>query len=291
MIVWGGGQGLGNWLQALPAIQCLRDQGIQVFCTPSGSWPNIWKVMENNCDGFIEGKDREIEHFLKSTWYYGEICKTAMVHYKAYESINQVELNWQLAEEFYHFTHQKPLPRPEPAKLNIERMNQSKPKFLAIHPAKTLSKHWDYKIFKKWEPLIIELSKNHNVAVVGTSGDTLEITPTDYGAVDARTDRQSPLGHAQFLKDNCYGLITSASGWAFLGPAAGVKTFTLWGPDSLKRNKPLDDLSHILTNGDCQECYNVTNQGTGIPVCHKNNQCMDFDPKGLSDEITNLLSV
>lgn len=296
MIVFGIGAGIGNVIQAESAIACLRAKGLKVYATKNCTWPDGWRVLDGRVDGYVDDGDSNVKHFIQSCWYRPFNFPNAKTYYVPYEPINQVDLHWKAANQFYYREYGENLDKPSPPKLEPEVTQWDSQKYIAVHPARTLNNEgWKLKLYKDWENLIIGLGKYFlkRVMVVGTSHDNgISGKPSCYSLYGEDCRRSwLPLEHAANLKDRCSALITSASGWAFLGAAIGIPTFVLWGPDSLARNRPLGDNVHILKHDNCQECFEVKTLRTEIPECPYNNKCMDHTSEEIIDEIEKVLSL
>lgn len=293
MIAFGIGQGIGNCVQTEPAIACLRARGLKVYATKNCTWPNGWHVLDGRVDGYVDNGDPNVTHFIQGCWHRPFNFPNAKNYYVPYEPINQVDLHWKAANEFFKREYGKNLNTPLPPKLEVQADVENK-QYIAIHMARTKGNNaWRLKLYseKRWFELVSAFKKNQLLANVGIQEIDLGLGDSTHGFSHELEDKRLPVGslpyeHMRFLKEECKALITSASGWAFMGSAIGIPTYVLWGPDSLKRNEPIGGNVHILKHDDCHECFDIKTLRTNIPECPYNNKCMGHTSKEIIDAIS-----
>lgn len=285
MIAFGINQGIGNIIQAESAIACLRKKGLKVYVNKDCTWDRGWEVLSGRVDGFIDNDHPDVKHFIMGSWARPSWFPNAKQYAVPYEPINQIDLYWKAANKFYKFNFGKSLDKPVAPRLFEQWLGpENEDDYIAVHPASTLHpKGWQLKLYKDWEKLIIDLlDAGEKVAIVGMSKIDKYESKWDLNIRDVRKYATcSPSEHIDFLTENCKALITSASGWAFMGAAIGIPTYVLWGPDSLTRNRPLGANVHILKHDNCQECFKVQTLRTEIPECPYNNKCMNHTSEGV----------
>jgi len=231
VIVFGIGQGIGNIIQAESAIACLRAKGLKVYITKNCTWEYGWRVLDGRVDGYVDIGDPDVKHFMQGCWYRPIGFPYAKIYYVPYEPINQVDLHWKVAKQFYSRQIGKDLALPNPPKLSVQWKNEDQ-KYVAVHPARTLNNvGWKLKLYEKWDKLIHDLlNRGIKVKIVGTKIDCEHLKNQFDESMffdEQGFDIRLPLEYADFLKRNCKALITSASGWAFMGAAIGISILSV----------------------------------------------------------------
>lgn len=252
------GGGIGNIIQAIPAVKCLHKSGyivdLKLHCNSSNDLLEIFKIPavrdiylknEPNCEyeyqlrgPFTPGKIYKAKKNINTKIYYAQHIPEVEIYY---DCVRQIGINLPM----------------EDTEINIGQ-DGPKPKFtntVAIYPG---SKHnWAMKRWNKYDELA-----NHfeHVTLVGTKSDIYSLgSPTwikkqwNWGKhVDVFMGSLKECAH---YISKCKMFIGNDGGLSHVAAATGIKTFVLFGPSCDVKNKPFTKNTHVIAMDlPCRPC-------------------------------------
>ena len=251
------GGGIGNIIQATPAIQSAKMNGhsidLKLYCNSSGDLvifkiPEVDKVYGKDdpvaeydvqLNGpFTPGTRHKAKRFIKTRINYAQHLEEAKVYF---------DLVKQIGVESENFD----------AKINTGSWPavEVDDKNVAIYPG---SKHnWAMKRWDKFDQLASNFDK---VTVIGTEldihshGDPAWIKRSWVWPQNVEFF-SGPLQKAAFLISKCKMFIGNDGGLSHVAAATGVPTFVLFGPSSDIKNKPYAKNAHtVAIDLPCRPC-------------------------------------
>jgi hypothetical protein len=277
------GGGIGNIIQATPAINAAHSEGwnvdlmlhcnstndvLQIFNIPAvrkiylpGRPPKgTYDVQLNG--PFVPGK-KFTKKTLRSRVFYAQHTPEAEVYY---DLVKQIGVKTPMKK----------------IEINIGKKGR-KPKFsnsVAIYPGS--KSNWAMKRWDKYDQLATKLP---HVMVVGTKqdihshGNPTWITKPWQWPKDKTEFFLGTLREVAYAISHCKYFIGNDGGLAHIAAATGIPTFVLFGPSSHVKNKPYADNAHVI--GIDLPCRPCQFRKTATPIfdgnkanCNNNMRCM-----------------
>ena len=252
------GGGIGNIIQATPAIQAVASEGHQIdlmlHCNSSADYQiyklpcvnNIFdkqrppnKSYDVQLNGpFTPGARYQTKKVFKTRIYYAQHIEEAKVYY---------DLAVQMGVK-------TPMPDAKIAVGNWPKHNKD-PDTIAMYPG---SKHnWAMKRWDKYDQLALKFKK---VVVLGTDKDIKSHADPTWikkpwkwpKHVEFMTGGLQEIAYAILT---CKAFIGNDGGLAHVAAATGIPTFVLFGPSSDVKNKPYSKNAHVVAiDLPCRPC-------------------------------------
>ncbi len=276
------GGGIGNIVQATPAIQAISSEGHKVdlkLCCNSSNDMDIFRIPSVR-NVFVD-KNPEFEYdfqlngpFTPNTKFKCKSIKFSQINYA--QHIAEAEVYYDLAKQIGITT-----PMPD-CKINVgEPSFDIDPETVAIYPGS--KPNWAMKRWDKFDDLCNRFKK---VAVVGTEQDIVShgspawITK-EWKWPDNVSFFTGSLQNMASIISKCKMFVGNDGGLSHVAAATGVPTFVIFGPSSYIKNKPFS--SRCFSIGidlPCRPCqFNKGPDGKQIfdgdkGNCHHNMKCM-----------------
>lgn len=251
------GGGIGNIVQATPAIQAAKFDGhridLKLHCNSSADMdvfniPSVRRVYtkqipEEKYDAqlngpFTPGTRYKAKHYYKTRINYAQHIEEAKVYF---DLVEQIGVKSEMPD----------------AKINVGNWPAVSvdPETVAIYPG---SKHnWAMKRWDKFDQLCLKFDK---VTVVGSELDIHSHGNPAWITKPWKWPRHvefftGPLQKVAYLISKCKMFIGNDGGLGHIAAATNVPTFILFGPSSDIKNKPYTQNSHIVAiDLPCRPC-------------------------------------
>lgn len=256
------GGGIGNLVQATPAIQAIAAEGHAVDILPHcNSSKDVHQILNipavrrvllsapknqtydyQMTGPFTPGYKHPARRYIRSKIHYAQHIAEAEVYY---DMAKQIGVN---------------TPMPD-CQINIKDDGRRLPeRSIAIFPGS--KKNWAMKRWDKYDKLAHKLmsGRKANIVVVGQKDDIYsQGSPAWFHSPwkwPSKTNFfQGSLADVASTISNCEMFIGNDGGIAHLAAATGITTFVLFGPSSVIKNKPYSKNAHAIYVGlPCQPC-------------------------------------
>lgn len=295
------GTGIGNMVQATPAIQAISTLFDETDILLGLNFPESIKLF-TGIPGVNKVYDMHTEFFLRRINlpsydklivlkhepympgyrinYYGKQKNFLPISFSELGIKNDVMMNMEAA---YQLGYDGPVPK---AYVHAEKTFPDNHYDFIFIPGCAVDKNGFYKR-KKWHGWVklADLLKDDMIAIVGTKEDLpppFEIQKKtnihDYRAL-------LPIQESINLINSCRNIITIDNGLAHCAAALGKKVFVIFGATNLTKCLPWGDEIFVIKKNklNCSPCLQGMYVGTP-PVC-KDHKCMDISSERLYDLI------